>query len=58
VLNKLSLIGLLRPFQRQYLAYCLLHWIGRVQVTVLSLKVEQKLVVSLSMTCLLQISIS
>ena len=46
MLNKLSLIGLPKPFQRQYLAYCLLHWVSRVQVTILSLRGGKKLVVA------------
>ena len=47
------LIGLHRPLQRQYLAYYLLHWISKARVIALSLEDGQKLVVSLSATCLL-----
>ena len=46
-------IDLLWPLDRQTLAYYLLHWINMAHVTVLSLRDEQTLVISLSATCLL-----
>ena len=52
-LIRLGFIDLLWPLHRQTLAYCLLHLISRVWVVNLSLVDGQKLVVSLSVTCLL-----
>jgi len=46
-------IDLLWPLHRQTLAYSLLHLISRVWVVALSLGDGQKLVVSLSTTCLM-----
>ena len=55
VLSRLSLTGLLRYLKRQYLVYCLLHWIGKIQVTSLPLGYGQKIVVSLFATRLLYV---